>query len=480
MIVCSITAPTAASALDAMNEARKAGADVAELRADYLVEPDLKAILTKKPLPVMVTCRPAWEGGRWTGDEVLRVGLLEDACVLGADYVDLEFKAFKDIKLRGTKLVVSWHDFEKTPDDLDRLAAKLGGLEPLVVKIAVKANSAADAIRVVLAQKRAARPSAFIAMGDFGEPLRVLYRRYGGILTYASLTSGQEAAPGQLTVEALVKGYRAKAIDDTTQVYAVIGDPVAQSRSPSIFNRVFHELGVNARYVKLRVDDATKLREVFAGWELSGASVTAPHKEAALKAVDEADEVATGIGAVNTIVARGRLVGSNTDVVGAIESIREAAMRKWKHGVYGMRALVLGAGGTARAVAWGLMAEGARVTIANRTFEKAKSLAEDLKCDYLPLSRLIEARAQIVCNATTVGMGSDETPYPKELWKTDQVAFDAVYTPRNTRFLREAREGGAEAADGVGMFVKQANAQAREWLGRGIPTEVMKEFLKRL
>jgi shikimate 5-dehydrogenase len=101
-----------------------------------------------------------------------------------------------------------------------------------------------------------------------------------------------------------------------------------------------------------------------------------------------------------------------------------------------------------------------------------------LKCDFLPVERLIEARAQVVCNATTVGMGSEESAFPKELWKPDSVAFDAVYTPRNTRFLREAAAAGAETADGVGMFVRQANAQAKEFVGRGIPTELLKEFLK--
>ncbi len=481
MIVASVTEPTAEAALAAMDEARRAGADIAELRVDFLEEPALDRILPKKPLPVMVTCRPAWEGGRWSGVEADRVLLLEEACALGADYVDVEFKAYKDIRRRDAKLVVSWHDFEKTPADLERIQRRIESLEPLVCKIAVAARSAADAIEVVKAQKRAGRPSALIAMGDFGEPLRILYRRYGGFLTYAAVKAGAEAAPGQLTVEALVKGYRAKAVDDETRVFAVIGDPVAQSRSPAVFNRVFQELGINARYVRLRLDDGARLRDAVAAWEVAGASVTVPHKEAALEAVDEADEIAREVGAVNTIVAKeGRLVGLNTDAPAARDAIREAAMRKWKHGVYGMRALVIGAGGTARAVAWGLLAEGARVVIANRTFEKAKTLGEELGCDFLPLSRVIEARAQVVCNATTVGMNADGSPYPKELWKADAVAFDAVYTPRETRFLREAKAAGAEVADGGTMFLKQADAQAKAFLGRGIPTEVRKELDRNL
>jgi shikimate 5-dehydrogenase len=111
---------------------------------------------------------------------------------------------------------------------------------------------------------------------------------------------------------------------------------------------------------------------------------------------------------------------------------------------------------------------------------RAKGLGEELRCDYLPLARAMEARAQIVCNATAVGMGRDETPYPAELWKKDCVAFDAVYTPRETRFLREARAAGAEVADGMGMFLRQANAQARHFVGRTMPTELMKELAKTL
>jgi shikimate dehydrogenase len=216
-------------------------------------------------------------------------------------------------------------------------------------------------------------------------------------------------------------------------VYAVLGDPVAHSQTPRVFNHVFRELGLNACAVKVRLDDAARMRDVLDALEIRGASVTIPHKEAALAVADEPDERAKGIGAANTLVCRdGRIRAFNTDVLGATESLQEAARRKWSHGVYGMRTLVLGAGGTARAVAWGLLREGARVTIANRTFERGKALAEALRCDALAWGRLIEARAQIVVNATRV----------------------AVFLSR------------------LGF--------AHHVVGRGIPTEVLKQFYRTL
>lgn len=483
MICACVGTETAEQALAEMAEARRQGADLCELRADYLKDPDLSKILSAKPLPVMVTVRPKWEGGRFEGTEVDRLGLLEDACLHGADYVDVEFRAYKDFNRRQAKLVVSYHDFEKTPDDLERTAVKMGELEPLVVKVACKARGAADLVRLVRLQKGAARPTAVIGMGEYGEPLRILYRRYGGFLTYASVRGGSETAPGQVTVEDLVRLYQGKTIDDETQPYGVIGDPVAHSRGPLLFNDVFKHLGMNARYVRVRVDDPGTLRDLVSVLEFRGLSVTIPHKQAVMAAFDEADEIAKGIGAANTVVAKdGRLHGHNTDVLAAVEALKDAAVRKWSHGIYGMRAIVLGAGGVSRAIAWGLKREAARVTIANRTFERGKALAEELGVECVRWHDLLAARPQIVVNGTSVGMApkADESPVEAALFTKDMVAMDTVYTPRETRFLKDAAARGALVIDGVEMFLRQANHQFRLWTGRAIPTEVYKEWQRKL
>lgn len=483
MICAVVRAETHERALADLAEARKIGADLAELRLDFLREPlDLPRLLDRKPLPVLATLRPVWEGGHFSGSEEERLALLERACLAGADYVDVEFRRFKRFELHGAKLVLSYHDFEKTPEDVEATASAMAALNPEVVKIACQARGTSDLIRLVRLQK--ARPgAAVIAMGDVGEPLRVLYARYGGRLTYAAIRSGGESAPGQLTVEDLVRLFQVKSMDASTSVYAVIGNPVAHSKSPALFNDVFKRLGMNARYARIKVDDPAKLRELIEVLELKGLSVTIPHKSAALAAADEAEEIAKGIGAANTLSLKdGRLLAANTDILAAMEAIKDAAVRKWSHGIYGMRALVLGAGGVSRAIAWGLKREAARVTIANRTFERGKALAEELGVECVRWHELPAARAQIIVNGTSVGMTPDveSSPVDPALFGKDMVAMDTVYTPRNTRFLRDAQARGADVIDGVEMFVRQANHQFRIWTGRPIPTEIYKEWKARL
>ena len=481
MIAATIRGPSIAEAAAQVESARRAGADLVEIRLDLLERPDIGPLLEKKPLPVIATLRPAWEGGGWKGNEDDRIAILREAARGGADWVDVEFRAYKDFDRGRAQLLLSFHDPEKTPPDLGSLSRKMAGLEPDLLKIAVLARGTADVLAGVRAQRELDRPGAVIPMGDWGEPARILTARLGGWISYAAAEAGGETAPGQLTVAELIHDYRVTSIDDATDVYAVFGNPVAHSQSPRLFNRVFQALGHNARYVKVRLDPAGILREAMEVLGLRGGSVTIPHKVAALPFVEEPDERVKAIGAVNTVVLRGgRLHGHNTDLPGAIESIQAAATRKWKHGAYGMRALVIGAGGVARAVASGLKGEGARVTISNRTFDRARTLGQELGCDYLPMDRLIEARAQIVANATSASMAGGSSPFPKALWKPDMVAFDVVYTPRRTPFLEEARAAGAEVADGVEMFLRQAVHQLNHYIGRGIPTEVLKEFDKTL
>jgi 3-dehydroquinate dehydratase/shikimate dehydrogenase len=483
MICAVVRAETHAQALADLAEARRSGADLAELRLDFLREPiDLPRLLDAKPLPVLATLRPVWEGGHFSGSEEERTAILERACVVGADYVDVEFRRFRRFELGATKLVLSYHDFEKTPEDVEATFDAMAALKPAVVKIACQARGTSDLLRLVRLQK--ARPgAAVIAMGEFGEPLRVLYARYGGRLTYAALRSGGESAPGQLTVEELTRLFQVKSMDASTSVYGVIGNPVAHSKSPALFNDLFKSLGMTARYVRLKVDDPGRIRELAEAMELRGMSVTIPHKQAALAAADEAEEIAKGIGAANTLTAKGgKLFAANTDILAAMEAIKDAAVRKWSHGIYGMRALVLGAGGVSRAIAWGLKREAARVTIANRTFERGKALAEELGVECVRWHELAAARAQIVVNGTSVGMTPDveASPVDASLFGKDTVAMDTVYTPRNTRFLRDAAARGADVIDGVEMFLRQANHQFKLWTGRPIPTEMYKEWKARL
>ncbi len=439
-----------------MEEAKQEGAHVAEIRGDHLESPEiLPQIVARRPLPVLVTVRPRWEGGRWDGTEGERVRTLESACAAGAEYVDVEFRAYKDFARHQARLVLSYHDFAGIPSESERLISKMTGLDPFLLKFAVTARGAGDLARCVRLQRSLRVPSSVIAMGEAGQALRILYRKYGGFMTYASLRAGAETAEGQVPVAELAGA----PLDEETEVYAVVGMPVSHSKSPVLFEAAFRALGRNARYVRIPLEDPRLFREVAESLDLRGASVTIPHKERI--ETDERDEASREIGAVNTVVMRGgRSLGFNTDAPAVADAIGE---------VEGKSVLVLGSGGAARAIAWGLSRTGARVWVSSRS---GKSLGYDL----VPWTDRGGAKAEIVVNATSVGMGTDESPYPRESWRGGMTAFDVVYTPRETRFLREARAAGARAIEGVEMFLRQAALQHRLFTGEEMPERVIAGF----
>ena len=237
-------------------------------------------------------------------------------------------------------------------------------------------------------------------------------------------------APGQLTVDALKNTYNFYGIKRDTAVYGVIGNPIVHSVSPQIHNAAFRHLGMNAVYLPFEVASLAPFLSGVKIFDPAGFSVTIPHKEEALKLVDEADEITHRIGAANTIAVRGdRLVGANTDWKSAIAAIESAFAEGETLG--GKKALLLGAGGAARAIAFGLRKMAADVTITNRTWERAEALAREVPCRAVKWEERAGVEADIIVNSTSIGMypAIDASPMPKEALKPNMIVFDAVYNP---------------------------------------------------
>ncbi len=272
MICAALRAESTAQALEGMREARRAGAGLVELRLDYLRDPDLPRLLAARPLPVVATARPRWEGGAHEGPEADRLRLLEEACRCGAEYVDLESRAAGGIGRGRAKLILSFHDFEGTPADLAATASEMKARGPDVVKIACRARGASDLARLVRLQKSLGPGSAVVAMGEAGEALRILYARYGGSLTYGSLRAGSETAPGQVTVEDLVRRHRVPSIDAETELYGLVPGPGVPGWGVDLFNDAFRCLGRNARCVRIPGDDAAALEDLAGAMGLRGLS----------------------------------------------------------------------------------------------------------------------------------------------------------------------------------------------------------------
>jgi shikimate dehydrogenase len=263
------------------------------------------------------------------------------------------------------------------------------------------------------------------------------------------------------------------------QVFGLLGNPVEHSLSPAMHEAAYEELGMNARYVTFEPDSAD-LETAITGARalgISGLNVTIPFKRDMLALV-EPDELARRIGAVNTVDFgdRGETpTGHNTDAVGVTRALGH-------HDVsLAGRAVVVGAGGAGRAVAFALADAGMSVAIANRTVETAHELAAEIDGasghGLDELSRSI-AEADILVNATSVGMDGERSPVPKAALHDDLAVLDAVYSPIETRLLREAASVGATTIDGAWMLLYQGVAAFERWTGREAPVGVMNEALR--
>jgi len=270
-------------------------------------------------------------------------------------------------------------------------------------------------------------------------------------------------------------------IDAQTELFGIIGNPVWHSLSPMIHNSFFKRLARNAVYLAFEVKNLEETLRGIRGLEVRGVSVTTPFKTQVIPFLDKIEGLAKKIGAVNTIVNRGgKLIGYNTDCEGALGALEE------KMNLRGKRIVLLGAGGAARAIGFGLKGRDCQLILSNRTKKRGEGLSKEVGCDYLPISSLVrmkagELEADVVINATSLGMvpRDGETPIPKKLLKEGMMVMDIVYQPLQTRLLREAKEKGCLTVNGLEMFIRQGVAQLEIWTGERLEIKQIKKDLRR-
>ncbi|MGP1347191.1 MAG: type I 3-dehydroquinate dehydratase [Phycisphaerales bacterium] len=548
--------------------ARDAGADLVEYRIDRLFDPhttpdarhDIARLAAESPLPCIITCRSADEGGEYDGDDDHRIALYQWLATGAASgnpanaprYLDIEHATLERSgnlrqKVRAavahphqprddtqTALVLSTHDHEARPADLYARIARMRE-EPAasIIKIAYRARSLRDNLDLFDILEERDRPTIALGMGEFGLMSRILAPKFNAFLTFASLRPAETTAPGQPTIDELLNLYRFRSIDRDTRLYAVIGWPVAHSLSPALHNPLFHAANHNAVYLPLPIPPewehfkATTLALLDAPrLHFSGASVTAPHKEHLLRLAMELaredtsrrwiiDPTAQRAGAANTlaidpITGDARIL--NTDANAILHPLRGAlnnlglipppntpptANSPEKPSLAGISIGILGAGGAARAAAAALAAEGARITICNRTHERAQNLAARLNAALStpniaarPWEDRADAPVHAWINTTTLGMRTDPdkppdpdaTPLaPADLDRAAALPahrnherseglrlpliFETIYAPPITPLLAAAGQRGLATITGLTMFIRQAAAQSHAWTG---------------
>ena len=261
-------------------------------------------------------------------------------------------------------------------------------------------------------------------------------------------------------------------------VYGLLGNPVGHSLSPPMHEAAYGELGIDARYVTFEPDPGEVGAAVHGADALGirGLNVTIPFKRDVLSHVDP-DDLAARIGAVNTVdFSADPPSGHNTDAAGVLRAFERHDVE-----VAGREAVVVGAGGAGRAVAFALSDEGATVRVANRTVERANDLAADVPDatghGLEALEELVPA-ADLLVNATSVGMEEDRSPVPGDALHADLAVLDAVYRPLETRLLREAAAAGATTVDGAWMLLFQGVEAFERWTGLDAPVDAMDAALR--
>ncbi len=464
------------------------GVELVELRLDYIRRSvNLKRLLHDRKCPVVATCRRKNDGGRWEGTETDRRMLLRAAIADGADYVDMEMDVAGQIPRYGnTQRIISYHNFDETPHNIEEIHHQISKLDPDIIKIATMANNPIDNIKALRLCRDSDIPTTAFCMGEMGLPSRVLCGRAGAPMTYATFSEDRKMAPGQLTHKQMKEDFLYDQITEETVILGVIADPVAHSLSPIVHNACIREEKLNMLYLPFRVpkEYLEEFINICPEMGVKGLSVTIPHKEKCLKSINVLDDNVAGIRAANTIVFQEiNAFGYNTDCTAALTSLQNAIEEKHLDSppFEGRRFLILGAGGVARAVAFGLSRNDAEVFICARDYKKADSLAQALDCKSVDWAARANFDASVIVNCTPVGMfpKMDETPYDGEWLDRQTIIFDTVYNPEHTLLIKTAREAGCTTVTGVDMFVRQAAEQFKLFTGKQANMKTIRYELKR-
>ena len=484
LLVASVIADTPDALYERARAADASDADWIEVRLDGPsgLPWDLRGFFSFAR-PCLATVRHEMDGGRSSAEDRDRNAILRRALRAGARGIDVEAwndeaaALVKEAHEAGALVVVSRHAMDGTPS-ADAMLEELRAMRRLgadVAKLATRIEGPQDAVSLLAAARGAQAEGIPYALMAVNDPfLRLLAPALGMALAYGALPGSPATAPGQVPLSDLRRAHRlpATTLSGATRAAFLLGHPVAHSKSPAMQTAAFEAAGLDARYLALDVAPS-HLASAIAGLKATnalGCNLTIPHKEAGLALCDELDATARDAGAVNTLVFRdGRATGHDTDGLGAVDALREAGVA-----LPSARVLLLGAGGTARAIAHAFRSAGADVTLANRT----QARAEALGFPTIPWERVpdVMRNVDLLVNATSLGLRGERVPAPLDKMMPGAAVLDCVYGA--TALSTEARERGLRVVRGEAMLLHQGARAFALWTGRPAPLAAMRSALE--
>jgi shikimate dehydrogenase len=391
-----------------------------------------------------------------------------------------------------TKIIISYHNLEETPAliRLTEIFHQCAKFKPAIVKIVTTAETVEDNLitlnLIPYAQKRSQKIIS-LCMGDKGVISRAVAPLMGNYLSFATLSRGGQSAPGQFTFDEMKQINELLKSSQTARIvpvlssrkaeprnFILLGNPVAQSLSPLMHKAALQKMGSAENYSAFCIQDISGAIQGMKAMNIRGASVTIPFKVAVMEYMDDLDDDALEIGAVNTIVNNnGRLSGYNTDWLGLILTLEKTMTVKDKTFV------IIGAGGTARAAIYGIIKEGGFPIIVNRSPERGIIIANKFGCPFYSLSEIGKIKADCLINTTPVGMYPQENKSPVKAAATAayQYVVDVIYNPLKTKLLADAEKNDCHIISGLDMFVHQGAEQLRLWTGKEPPRKLMKKVI---
>lgn len=473
MICLSCTEKTLAKNIELISKNKKF-LDLVEIRSDFLLHDELEKLKdfpAKINLPCILSFRLPRDGGVNTAITVEeRDTVLINAIDSKWSFIDIEddinFSSERLIiekaEQNNTKIIKSFHNFTEVPKNLTNRMIKNSCSGRFIPKAAVMPKNSNDLIRLLKTHKDLSAFSNYIlvGMGNYGLPSRIMACAWGSMLTYCS--AGKIAAPGHISPKKMCKLYNFRNLSNKTRIFGIIGNPVLHSKSPKIHNKKFKKHKIDAVYLPFKT---TKPEEIFRNYKplnLYGLSVTSPFKQNVIDYLFTKDRAVTTINACNTMIKHSEgWVGRNTDWKGFLKPIEKHLL---PDGIlYNGFALVIGAGGAARAVVYALTQRNINVLIANRSVKKAEEIASTFGVEYSSLDNISKTTKvfDIVIQTTSVGMNPEhgKTPVPGFNFKNVKIAYDLIYSPKETKFLREAKKAGCKIINGKAMLEAQAKEQ---------------------
>lgn len=485
MICVSIAQTSQTLALVDMLNAGRA-CDLIEVRLDRFTNPpEIKELLATCPKPAIVSCRRVKDGGHWEGSEASRLALLRQAVLDKADYIEIESDVADQIRRFGpTKRIISYTNTSEVPGDLESIYTECCNRDADVVKITVPTRTPEEAFPLLKIVARGQVPTVAVGWGRNGLMWNVLGRRYKAPWTFAALEKGMEPYPGMATIDELREVFDYQSIDSRTPLVAVSGFSQEQLLMARVLNQGFKAAGNKTRCLPLEIGNVELFVKVVKAIKLEGVLVDDRQQERIVSVATDREESVELAKSANFVAISGdRWKAFNTLYRAARACLEEALRERYPTEVAplnGRTAVIVGATGTARAIALSLRKRGTKIVVADRDEERARRLAADVGGRFVPAGIVYTTMCDgmILCRSDVNPQpGKASIDIPKSVARENMFAVDLTHLPFMTPFLQEVQALGGVVVRPVDVFIKMMNMTLKAYTGQAFAPEVVRGWM---